>query len=157
MTATAVPPTIGQLLRGEVPADDNKLTPFEGKDVHSATIAIRNAGDGLSSAMSVTPVELHQGATVHVVLECEVEKLRFDPLKDADGLIRVHMLKAGRATLIDAEAVTELLDAQQRRIDEAEGVQQLPFGEDGDQGEDPDVDPDPESDDLANLAEDATK
>lgn len=102
-----------------------KLSKFEGRDVHSATVAITNAGDGLSKAMKVEAIELHHGATVHVVLECEVAKVRFDEIKDTDGLQRVHVLKAGRSTLIDGDAVRAALDAQQERIDEALGNMHL--------------------------------
>ena len=132
--------------------DRPTLAPFEGKPVESATIAIRNTGDGLSKAMEVDPTELHHGQRVYVVLECEVDKVRFDPLKDEETLERVHVLKAGRATFVDADVVAEALDAQQRRIEEAAGVQQLPLD-----GEDPEppadaFDEDPDGDDLANLA-----
>lgn len=114
----------------------NTLTAFEGRDVLSSTVAIRNAGDGLSKAMSVDPVELHQDQIVYVVIECEVEKIRFDRVPKTEGLERVHMLKAGRATLIDKSVVDAELDAQQRRIDDAaaaakagaiEGDQPIPF------------------------------
>jgi hypothetical protein len=103
-----------------------KLTPYRGHDVLSATVAIRNAGDGLSKAMDVEPVELALTSKVHVVLECEVEKHRYDPIPDTDGYQLVNMLKAGRATIVDAEFVEKYLDDQQRRIDEAAGQIRLP-------------------------------
>lgn len=109
----------------------SKLTPLEGREVLSATIAIRNAGDGLSQAMEVDPTELHHGETVYVVLECLVEKLRFDPIDKSDGLQRVHMLKAGRATMVDGTIVSEALDRQQAKIDAAQGSPQLPGIADG--------------------------
>ena len=102
-----------------------KLTKFEGRDVHSATVSITNAGDGLSKAMKVDATELHHEQTVHVVLECVVAKVRFDNVPDTDGLQRVHVLKAGRATLVDGDMVQAALDAQQARIDEALGNMHL--------------------------------
>lgn len=102
-----------------------KLAKFEGKEVHSSTVAITNAGDGLSKAMKVEPVELHHAQTVWVVLECEVAKVRFDPVKDTDGLQRVHVLRAGRSTLIDGDLVRAALDEQQEKIDEALGNMHL--------------------------------
>lgn len=115
-----------------------KLTPFDGREVLNTTVAIRNAGDGLSKAMEIDPIELHHGDSVYVVLECEVEKLRFDPIKDTQALSRVHMLKAGVATLVDEALVADALDAQRRAIEEAAGVQRLPLGEPGDTEDDED-------------------
>lgn len=70
------------------------LQPFEGRDVLGTTIAVTQAGDGLSKAMSVDPVEIPLGAIVHVVLECEVSKIRHEEIKDTDGVQRVHILRA---------------------------------------------------------------
>lgn len=117
----------------------DKLGRFEGHDVLSTTVAIRNTGDGLSKAMAVDPVMLKHGARVHVVLECEVEKIRHDPIDDTDGLQRVHMLKAGAAVIVDEALVRAHLDDQQRRIEEAAGISRLPL-----EGDDGYVDPGPE-------------
>lgn len=138
------------------------LTPFEGLDVIGTTIAIRNAGDGLSAAMEVEPTELHHGETVHVVLECLVEKIRHDPVDKsrADGpQIRVHMLKAGRATMIDADTVTAALDAQQAKIDAAKGSPQLPGIADGSdrRGNGPEAAADVAGDVLDGLRADADR
>lgn len=112
------------------------LSDYRGHDVIGSTVSIRNTGDGLSKAMDVDPVELELGNIVHIVLECEVEKHRYEPIKDVeDALKLVNMLKAGRATIVDGDIVARYLDEQQRRIDEASGVMQLPV--DGDEGDDP--------------------
>lgn len=109
-----------------------QLTPFEEHDVVGATISITNAGDGLSDAMKIEPREFEHGETVHVVLETTVSKVRFDPSKDdPEDLIRVHVLKAGLATIVEGSAVSGALTAQRKKLEEAEGVHQLPgIGED---------------------------
>ena len=110
------------------------LSKFDGREVLNTTVAIRNAGDGLSKALGVDPVELHHGEDVYVVLHCTVDKVRFDPIKDAeDCLTRVHMLKAGDATMVDGDLVAEQLEAQARRIEEADGVHRLPFDDNEDE------------------------
>lgn len=138
----------------EIPAGHHpNLTPYKGRAVVGATVKIRNTGDGLSSAMAVEPVELTVGERYHVVLECVVEKHVHEPEEKNvyDRLILVNDLRAGRATIVDGTIVQEHLDAQQRKIEEAEGVHQLP-GIEG-EGDDPDAweydeaDPAPEGSD----------
>lgn len=107
----------------------SKLTPFDGSTVLSVGIAVTGAGDGLSEALAVDPVEYHLGEIVHVVLECEVAKVRFDPVKDSNGVRRVHFFKAGNATIVDGSLVADALESQQRRIEEAAGVHRLELGD----------------------------
>lgn len=112
-------------------ADPNGLGDFEGRTILSTTIQITNAGDGLSQAMKVDPIILHHGEKRFVVLEVDVDKIRFDPIKDTQGVARVHVLKASTATFIDGAAVEEALDAQREKIDRAreraEGIARLPL------------------------------
>lgn len=111
-------------------ADTSKLSRFDGRDVLRTTIAITNAGDGLSEAMAVDPRELHLGERVRVVLDCEVAKVRFDPIKGTDALARVHVLRAGDATIVDDDLVEEHLRVQRERIavakEQAAGIVRLP-------------------------------
>lgn len=109
-----------------------KLNKFEGREVIGTRIAIANAGDGLSQAMAIDPQELTLGDTVHVVLECTVDKLTFERVKDTDALTRVQRLKAGTASLIDASLVSSVLEEQRLKIEAAQGVTRLDFTEDED-------------------------
>lgn len=106
-------------------AKPKPLADFDGKEVLSATVSVTNAGDGLSSAMKVEPAEFHHGEIVYVVLACEVAKVRFDPIKDTDALQRVHILRAGEATIVDESVVSTHLEAQRVKIEEAAGIQRL--------------------------------
>lgn len=112
------------------------LGTFDGKDVLRTAISVTNAGDGLSEAMKVDPTLLHLDEKVYVVLECQVAKVRFDPIKDTDAVSRVHVLRAGTATMVDGDLVQKQLQEQAERIQlakEAEaGIQRLPQY-DGDQ------------------------
>jgi hypothetical protein len=108
----------------------SKLPEFDGKDVSSTTIAITNAGDGLSKALAIEPRVLHHGQKVYVVLECEVTKIGLTPIKDApNNLVRVHTLKAGTSTIIEAELVASVLEAQIKKLEEASGITRLPYDE----------------------------
>jgi hypothetical protein len=107
-----------------------KLTPFEGRPVIATAIEIPGAGGGLRDALTIDPQEFHYGETVFVVIEGKVGKLRFDPVKDAgDGVKRVHVLDTQAATVAERATVEALLEAQARRIEEAKGLQRLPFGD----------------------------
>lgn len=94
---------------------DIDLGQFEGRDVARSRIAVKRAGDGLSEAMKIEPVLLHQGNTVYVVLECVVGSIAFTPIKDTGVVERVQSLNAGVAVLIDRDAVIAALDEQRER------------------------------------------
>lgn len=107
-----------------------KLEPFEGKEVVKTSIAITNAGDGLSEAMKVKPTMMKLGQTVYVLMECEVAKIRHEELKDTDTLNRVHVLKAGAATIVTKKFAEDHIKAQKAEIerakDAAAGVERIP-------------------------------
>lgn len=105
------------------------LHRFEGRDVIGTRIAVTNAGDGLSQALAIEPVELTIGQKVTIVLECEVGQVSFAPVKDTNALHRVQKLKAGTATIIDSSLVQEALDAQRIKIEEANGLYRLDFAD----------------------------
>lgn len=111
------------------------LGKFEGRSVSGTTIAITNAGDGLSKALAVEPRVLNQHDEVYVVLKTKVDRIAFIDSKDdpEKACIRVHTLKAGEATIVDEALVAEVLADQRRRLEEAEGVYRLP----GTEGEAP--------------------
>ena len=109
------------------------LAPFEGRDVLQCSIKVTNAGDGLSTALNVEPVEYHQADTVYVLLETEVARVSYEPIKDTETLRRVHTLRAGIGTVVDATFALEAIAEQKRKNLAAAGVVELPYeDEDGD-------------------------
>jgi hypothetical protein len=115
------------------------LSQFDNRDVLSATVAITGAGDGLLKALAVEPTEFHHGDRVFVVLEGEVTKVGFSPIKDTDALQRVHTIKAATVTMVDESLVRDVLDQQEIALERAQGIVRLP----GMAGEDPDAADDP--------------
>lgn len=111
-----------------------ELGEFEGKAVRETTMAIHNAGDGLSEAMKTEPVIMHEGDEVYIVLRGVVSEVRFKAVKPGStDLVRVHRVRAGTATLIEMDVVREAIDLQEeknthRREQEA-GVSRLPVDE----------------------------
>lgn len=103
-----------------------ELSDFDGREVVGATIALTNAGDGLSKAMAVAPAEFHHGDRVYVVIETECAKVRFDKSKDdPNRLLRVHTLKAGVSTVVDETLVAQVLDEQRKRNEAHEGKERI--------------------------------
>ena len=117
-------------------ADTSKLSDFEGKAVRQVGIEIPGAAGGLRDSLRVDPQEFHQGDTVYVVLECPVQKVRFDPIdKDEPGgdQRRVHVFGTAGAAIVDRELVAEALAEQKRRVtlaaEAAAGVGRLDIDE----------------------------
>lgn len=112
-----------------------KLHKFEGRETLTTKVKITNAGDGLSEALSIEPEELPVDAKVYVVLECEVDAITFKRVKDTRQNVRLQVLKAGNATLVDKDLVFGLLEEQRVKIEKAKGVERLDFDGDGSEGE----------------------
>lgn len=104
-------------------ADTSKLSKFDGLDVLATGVALTGAGDGLSKALAIDPVELHQGDEVYVLTKAIVQKVRFEPI-DKDNprgpQRRVHMLRAGTATIVDPDFAKGKIEDQERLIREAQ-------------------------------------
>lgn len=120
------------------------LPEFEGLPVVLSSVALRNAGDGLSAAMKVEPVVLHKGDVVDVLTRCVVIDVQHPPInKDDPGgpCSRKHILKAGTSTIIDSAAAQKAIEEQAEKVraweEEQAGISRIPFDDDG---ADPDAD-----------------
>ena len=101
------------------PAAKLDLGRHKGRDILSVGMEVRNTGHGLSESVAVDPVQLTHKQRVRVIFECEVEKIRYDGIKDTDGLQEVYMLVALGGTIASPEidrAVADELEAQAERI-----------------------------------------
>jgi len=104
------------------------LGQFEGRDVLSTGIEMPGAGGGLNKALAIDNLSLHIGDAGTLVIEYEVGKVRHDPIKDTEGVQRVHVLRVTMAAQIDPDAVAEALEQQRIRVEESMGVKRLPLG-----------------------------
>lgn len=102
-----------------------QLEPFEGIDVLSAGVEMPNAAGGLREALDLAPRELHHGEEGYMVLHWKVRKVRFDPVKDEDGLQRVHVLDVDQAAFTDDERVIKRLAEQATEISRRRAQQEL--------------------------------
>lgn len=125
------------------------LTPFEGQEVVAVGLIVTSLGDGLSDAVAVAPDELHHGQRIKLLVDAEVTKVRFDPVKDTNVLTRIHIAKASTAALVEESAVAAIMERHAAALDEIRGTPQLDLagGDPGDalgSGDDPDEFMDPE-------------
>lgn len=103
--------------------DDRTLGSFEGTPVSGTGIEIPSAAGGLREALKIDPQVLHKGQRVMVLLDCEVGKIRHDPVKDSEEWNRVHILATNGATIVDGEVFDEALAAQADRIQKAKDAE----------------------------------
>lgn len=93
------------------------LEPFEKKPVIKCEVKITKAGDGLSDALQVDPVEMHVNERVFFVLEAEVGQVQFVRMSPAgNDLRRVHVLVTQRITQVDGADVSAYLDDAEQHV-----------------------------------------
>lgn len=93
------------------------LEPFEKKPVIKCEVKITKAGDGLSDALQVDPVEMHVNDRVFFVLEAEVGSIQFVRMSPAgNDLRRVHVLVTQRITQVDGADVSAYLDDAEQHV-----------------------------------------
>lgn len=111
----------------------SKLSNKVSGEVINTSVAVKNAGDGLSKALAAAPMNLESGDRGFIALEYEVGAIHFVPVKDAPGCFtRKADLNAETVTFIDGQAVEDAIERQKIAIEEHQGVHRLPL-EDGDE------------------------
>lgn len=117
----------------------SKLTPYRGKAVNKTSLQITNAGDGLSQALDIEPLELEPGQTYFVVLKCKAGQHVHKLTKDEDEYVLKQQLVAGTSVMVDAELVQHVIDEQEERneqarliAEQAKGVHRLPWNQPAD-------------------------
>lgn len=114
-----------------------ELGDFEGRPVLSTAFEMPGVSGGLNAAIGIDNLVLHHGDEGSLVLRYVTQKVRFDPIKDTDGVQRVQVLKVTMAAQIDDAGVDDALEKQRIRVEEAAGVTRIPYPD----GETADTDP----------------
>jgi hypothetical protein len=107
-------------------SDEAKLGSYKGHEIVGAAMKLTNAGDGLSKAMSLTPVDLDFGQRVHVVIEAVVTEHGLKPAIAGDlyGPLRVvSTLKAEAATIVENATVAKILDKHKAALNRAKEIE----------------------------------
>lgn len=143
-----------------IPADLLKTLPaFEGLPTTEVSLEVRGIEGGLNEGLTIEPVVLHKGDRVYLLLEGTVDHILHKGIKDEDAWRRAHVIRVDAGTIVDADFAEERLEEHARRLEEARGLQRLPFEELSvahKEGEHADglVEGCPECDTEARLAED---
>lgn len=103
-----------------------KLGTYKGREIVGAAMALRNAGDGLSEAMQLEPVDLEIGQRVHIVIEAVVDQHKLVPAIKGDlhGPLQVVAgLKAEAAKIVENPTVAKLLDKHKAALNKAKEIE----------------------------------
>lgn len=121
----------------DTPPDHTTLTPFDGREVLTASGRFVGLGDGLSQALTLDAREYHIGDRVTFLVDCDASAVQMREIKDVGKLDRLHTFKG--VTVVDVttsrDSFTEILDEQKRRNEEAKGILALDLN-----GDEPDED-----------------
>lgn len=107
-------------------SENTKLGTYKGHEIVGAAMKLTNAGDGLSKAMSLSPVDLDFGQRVHVVIEAVVTEHGLKPAiaGDLHGPLRVvSTLRAEHATIVENATVAKLIDKHKAALDKASQIE----------------------------------
>lgn len=92
------------------------LGEYQGRPIVGFGIIVRNAGDGLSQAMAVEPMDIQVGDEVYLLVEAkcvDVHHPAEDPkYPEIGGVRKIPVLRAGTATFIDGEQAAGAIERQ---------------------------------------------
>lgn len=117
------------------------LGKAEGKQEIASTVKVTRTGDGLSNALEADPRGWDVGDLVPVLMWTEVEDVNHKRAKEGKGVVRKHNFVCTEMVVLDflpAEQIDGMFQAQRdavksyeaeqaRLVEEAAGVQRVPF------------------------------
>jgi len=117
-------------------SDSKVLGDYHGTPILKTTIAVTNAGDGLSKSMKVDPSVLEVDTEVMVLIRCTVSKHQYALIdEDTPAFELKQSLRAETATIVTGQTFERKLKAEADRIAkaerEAQGEHRLPDPDSG--------------------------
>lgn len=106
-----------------------QLPEFEGLPTLEVSLEVRGIEGGLNEGLTIAPVVKHKGDRVYLLIEGTVDAILHKGIADRDGWRRAHVIRVDTGTIVDADFAEERLEAHALRLEEARGVQRLPFDE----------------------------
>lgn len=110
----------------DTPQEPSKWEPVElgsqfGMPVVETTLILRQTGTGFADTMKTDPVLLEPGDSGVLIIEYEVDEVRYDRIKEkgepTGDLTRVHVADAGIVVVAERESVAGHLEAQTQRTE----------------------------------------
>lgn len=105
------------------------LPAFEGLPTVEVSLEVRGIEGGFNDGLTIDPIVLHKGDRVFLLVEGEVDAILHKSVHEDGGWRRAHVVRVSAGTIVDEDFATDRLELQARRIEEARGVQRLPFDE----------------------------
>lgn len=115
---------------------ETHLTAYRGREVRRVRVKLTGAGDGLSEALSIDPLELDMGQIGYALVKFVAGPHKHRVMKgyehgETDAPLELEMeLVAQTVTIVDEDYAGKPIDAQRERIrlakDAAKGVASLP-------------------------------
>lgn len=125
------------------------LGEYRGHQVIKTSIALTNAGDGLSKAKKIDPVVYEQGDEVLVLMRCVVGKHVFVPIADTETVELKQSFVADTATVVSGASYEKILNREQDKIDKATAAERGQGRIPGLAADAADLDPDDDDDDAS--------
>ena len=85
------------------------LPKFEDEPVTRSTMKVVKTGDGLSASLKLAPIPLAIGSEIHIVMRGHVSAVAH--VEKDDELTRQHTVTCDAITMVDGDAVEDLLTA----------------------------------------------
>lgn len=95
------------------------LSPFEGLPVVEVGAEVPGLAGGLRDAVSIAPVESHQGEIVYLLVKATTLKVRHEPVNEknpAGAQRRVHVYRSETVTFVDEAVAAEHIAAMEQRL-----------------------------------------
>lgn len=105
------------------------LPEFEGLPTLEVSLEVRGIEGGLNEGLTIAPAVFHRGDRVFLLVEGTVDAILHKSVADREGWRRAHVLRVDAGTIVDAEFAEARLEDHARRLEEARGLQRLPFDE----------------------------
>lgn len=107
-----------------------QLPEFEGLPTLEVSLEVRGIEGGLNEGLTIAPAVMHRGDRVYLLIEGTVDHILHKGMADQDGWRRAHVIRVDAGTIVDKEFAADRLEAHTLRLEEARGLQRLPFDAD---------------------------
>lgn len=104
------------------------LGEFEGFPIVGHELVLKGTGSGLEKAVAVSPVALHKGDIVDILIRARAgDVLMKEPKDQPEAWLRVQNLTAQTITIVNRDVSDDLIEAQRVAEEKKLGIVRIPF------------------------------